>query len=163
MLPLTSSQAQVYDREFRRRGVREQGWGRGLVAVAALIRLWPAYQLFFSFSVEYGAKSRPIACDSRAFPGDASFDASHTETERERCDAARDWGPMLAALLLSLPPAAVGTALYASGTSALRTAGHAAEVTRLNAVNSPERADRGRPGALSGIGRPLEGQRGRGG
>jgi hypothetical protein len=52
MLPLISSHAQVYDREFRRRGVREQGWGR----------------------------------------------------------------------------------LYASGTSALRTADYAAEVTRLNAV-----------------------------
>ncbi len=71
MLPLTSSQAQAYDREFRRSGVREQGRGRGLVAVAVLIRLWPACQLFFSF------------------------------------------------------------------TSALRTVGHAAEVTRLNAVREP--------------------------
>ncbi|RPK90961.1 MULTISPECIES: hypothetical protein [Streptomyces] len=41
---------------------------------------------------------------------------------------------MLAAFLLSLPPAAVGTALYASGTSALRTADHTAEVTRPSAV-----------------------------
>ncbi|MFJ5044840.1 hypothetical protein [Streptomyces sp. NPDC088719] len=137
MLPLSSSQAQVYDREFRRRGVREQGWGRGLVAVAVLIWLWLAYQLFFSFSVEYGAKSGPATCTARAFPGDAAAGASPTGTERELCDAERDWGPMLAALLLSLPAATVGTALYASGTSALRTAGYAAEVTRLNAVKEP--------------------------
>ncbi|MFH8358778.1 hypothetical protein ACH4FV_04240 [Streptomyces anulatus] len=134
MLPLISSHAQVYDREFRRRGVREQGWGRGMVAVAVLIWLWLAYQLFFSFSIEHGVRSEPIACDSRAFHRDASSDTSHTETERGRCAAERDWGPMLAAFLLSLPPAAVGVALYASGTSALRTADYAAEVTRLNAV-----------------------------
>ncbi|MFD5202280.1 hypothetical protein ACFWM7_19440 [Streptomyces sp. NPDC058375] len=137
MVPLTSSQAQVYDREFRRRGVREQGWGRGLVAVAVLIWLWLAYQLFFSFSVEYGGPSRTIACDARAFPGDTSAEASHTGTERERCAAERGWGTMLAAFLLSLPAATVGTALYASGTSALRTADYAAEVTRLNAVKEP--------------------------
>lgn len=137
MLPLISSHAQVYDREFRRRGVREQGWGRGMVAVAVLIWLWLAYQLFFSFSIEHGVRSEPIACDSRAFHRDASSEASHTETERTRCAAERDWGPLLAALLLSLPPAAVGTTLYASGTSALRTADYAAEVTRLNAAKEP--------------------------
>ncbi|WP_327332114.1 hypothetical protein [Streptomyces anulatus] len=134
MLPLISSHAQVYDREFRRRGVREQGWGRGMVAVAVLIWLWLAYQLFFSFSIEHGVRSEPIACDSRAFHRDASSDTSHTETERRRCAVERDWGPMLAAFLLSLPPATVGAALYASGTSALRTADYAAQVTRLNAV-----------------------------
>ncbi|MER6022184.1 hypothetical protein [Streptomyces anulatus] len=134
MLPLISSHAQVYDREFRRRGVREQGWGRGMMAVAVLIWLWLAYQLFFSFSIEHGVRSEPIACGSRAFHRDASSDTSHTETERRRCAAERDWGPMLAAFLLSLPPAAVGAALYASGTSALRTADYAAQVTRLNAV-----------------------------
>ncbi|MFE3382273.1 hypothetical protein [Streptomyces anulatus] len=134
MLPLISSHAQVYDREFRRRGVREQGWGRGMMAVAVLIWLWLAYQLFFSFSIEHGVRSEPIACDSRAFHRDASSDTSHTETERRRCAAERDWGPMLAAFLLSLPPATVGAALYASGTSALRTADYAAQVTRLNAV-----------------------------
>lgn len=86
-----------------RRGVREQGWGRGMVAVAVLIWLWLAYQLFFSFSIEHGVRSEPIACDSRAFHRDASSDTSHTETERGRCAAERDWGPMLAAFLLSLP------------------------------------------------------------
>ncbi|MFI1222059.1 MULTISPECIES: hypothetical protein [unclassified Streptomyces] len=129
-----SSQAQVYDREFRRRGVREQGWGRGLVAVAVLIWLWLAYLLVFSFSIDHGGNSGTVACASRAFHGDAPSHASYRETEGERCDAARDWGPMLAAFLLSLPPATVGTALYASGTSALRTAAYAAEITRLNAA-----------------------------
>jgi hypothetical protein len=106
-----------------------------MVALAVLIWVWLAYQLFFSFSIEHGVRSEPIACDSRAFHrGASSPQASHTETERERCAAERDWGPMLAAFLLSLPPATVGTALYASGTSALRTADYAAEVTRLNAV-----------------------------
>lgn len=105
--------------------------------MAVLIRLWPAYQLFFSFSVEHGARSEPIACASRAFPGDASAGASATGTERELCDAERGWGRLLAAFLLSLPAATVGTAPYASGTSALRTAGYAAEVTRLNAVKEP--------------------------
>ncbi|MEV7911165.1 hypothetical protein [Streptomyces griseus] len=138
MLPLISSHAQVYDREFRRRGVREQGWGRGMVAVAVLIWLWLAYQLFFSFTIEYGVRSETVACDSRAFHRDASSDeASHSETERRLCAAERDWGPMLAAFLLSLPLATAGAALYASGTSALRTAEYAAQVTRLNAVEEP--------------------------
>ncbi|MFF4421609.1 hypothetical protein ACFY04_12620 [Streptomyces sp. NPDC001549] len=46
----------------------------------------------------------------------------------------RDLGPVLAALLLSLPLATVGTGLYVSGTSAVRTAAYAAEITRLNAA-----------------------------
>ncbi|MFA7761789.1 hypothetical protein ACGFNX_21595 [Streptomyces sp. NPDC048723] len=129
-----NSSAQVYDREFRVRGLREQGWGRGLTAAAALIWLWVAYLLVFPFSIDRGENSQPIECDSRAFHQDTDFTVSYQKDEGERCDAERDLGPILAALLLSLPLATVGTGLYVSGTSAVRTAAYAAEITRLNAA-----------------------------
>ncbi|MFD7783924.1 hypothetical protein ACFV4Q_12630 [Streptomyces nojiriensis] len=127
-----NAQAQVYDREFRVRGLREQGWGRGLAAAAALIWLWVAYLLVFPFSIDRGENTEPIECDSRAFHQDTDFKVTYQRDEGERCDAERDLGPMLAALLLSLPLATVGAGLYASGTSAVRTAAYAAEITRLD-------------------------------
>ncbi|MFE4263368.1 hypothetical protein [Streptomyces sp. NPDC056883] len=51
--------------------------------------------------------------------------------EGERCDAERDWGPITTGLLLSLPFAVLGTGLYVSGSSTLRTA---ADIARLNAT-----------------------------
>lgn len=130
-----NSLAQVYDREFRVRALREQGWGRGLMAAAALIWLWIGYLLVFPFSVDQGANSKPVECESRAFHQDSRNRAvSYRADEGERCDAERDWAPMLAGLLLSLPLAALGTGLYATGTSATRTAAYAAELARLNAT-----------------------------
>lgn len=93
----------MYDREFRVRGLREQGWGRGLVAAAALIWLWVAYLLVFPFSIDRGEDTEPIECDSRAFHQDTDFKVTYQRDEGERCDAERDLGPVLAALLLSLP------------------------------------------------------------
>ncbi|MBT2470567.1 hypothetical protein J7E97_22530 [Streptomyces sp. ISL-66] len=119
--------AQIYDREFRVRGLRAQGWGRGLIAVAVLIWLWLGYLLLFPFTAEG-------ECDSRVFHQNGPWPMSYHTDEGERCDAARDLGPMLAALLLSVPLAALGTGLYASGTSAVRTAAYAAEIARLNAT-----------------------------
>lgn len=129
-----NSLAQVHDREFRIRGVREQGWGRGLMAVAVLIWLWLGYLLVFPFSAEQGANAEPQQCESRAFHQDGSFPVSYRADEGERCDAARDWGPITAGLLLSLPFAVLGTGLYVSGTSTLRTAAYAADIARLNAT-----------------------------
>ncbi|MFG2616015.1 hypothetical protein ACGFXC_00170 [Streptomyces sp. NPDC048507] len=121
--PMNSS-AQVYDREFRVRGLREQGWGRGLMAVAVLIWLWLGYLLAFPFSVE-GHGGGTVECESRAF---------HDGYLREgdRCDGARDWGPITAGLLVSLPFAIGGAALFASGTATVRTAAYATEIARLN-------------------------------
>ncbi len=130
-----NSLAQVYEREFRVRGLREQGWGRGLMATAALIWLWMGYLLLFPFSADQGENFKPVECESRAFHQDSrNFAVSYRADEGERCDAERDWGPILAALLLSLPLASIGTGLYVSGTSAIRTAAYAAEITRLNAT-----------------------------
>ncbi|MCM1967539.1 MULTISPECIES: hypothetical protein [unclassified Streptomyces] len=130
-----NSLAQIYDREFRVRGLRQQGWGRGLLATAALIWLWMGYLLVFPFSIDRGGDSKPVECESRAFHQDSrTFAVSYAKDDGERCDAERDWGPILAALLLSLPLASVGTGLYVSGASAVRTAAYAAEITRLNAT-----------------------------
>ncbi|MFI6148686.1 hypothetical protein [Streptomyces sp. NPDC051109] len=129
-----NSLAQVYDREFRVRGLREQGWGRGFMATAALIWLWVGYLLVFPFSIDRGERFKPVECESRAFHQDSDYAVSYLKDEGERCDAERDWGPIVAALLLSLPLASLGTGLYVSGTSALRTAKYAAEITRLNAT-----------------------------
>ncbi|MER5732785.1 hypothetical protein ABT084_31400 [Streptomyces sp. NPDC002138] len=129
-----NSLEQVYDREFRVRGLREQGWGRGLVGAAALIWLWVAYLLVFPFSIERSAGVKPIECESRAFHQDGRYKVSYQDDEGERCNAERDWGPILAALLLSLPLATVGTALYASGTAAVRTSAYATDMARLKAT-----------------------------
>ncbi|MFE2283816.1 hypothetical protein ACFXDJ_06555 [Streptomyces sp. NPDC059443] len=129
-----NSLAQIYDREFRVRGLREQGWGRGLMAVAALIWLWLGYLLVFPFSVDQGLNLKPVACESRAFHQDGKHAESYRADAGERCDAERDWGPITAGLLLSLPLAALGTGLYVSGKSTVRIATYAAEIVRLNAT-----------------------------
>ncbi|MFJ6479629.1 MULTISPECIES: hypothetical protein [unclassified Streptomyces] len=85
-----------------------------------------------SWGIDRGRGTEPIKCDSRAFHQDTDFKVSCQRDEGEGCDAERDLGPMLAALLLSLPLATVGTGLYVSGAAAVRTAAHAAEITRLN-------------------------------
>ncbi|MFI1453682.1 hypothetical protein [Streptomyces roseus] len=129
-----NSLAQVYDREFRVRGLRQQGWGRGLMAAAVLIWLWLGYLLVFPFSVDEGAHLKSVECESRAFHQDGRFAVSYRADTGERCDAERDWGPITAGLLLSLPFAILGTGLYVSGTATLRTAAYAADITRLNAT-----------------------------
>ncbi|MFD3546303.1 hypothetical protein ACFWUW_11940 [Streptomyces sp. NPDC058655] len=131
--PMNSS-AQVYDREFRVRGLREQGWGRGLLAVAVFIWLWLGYLLVFPFSADQGSNRKPVACESRAFHQDGNYALSYATAAGERCDAERDWGPMAAGLLLSLPFAVLGSGLYMSGTSTVRTAAYAADIARLNAT-----------------------------
>ncbi|MFD7840065.1 hypothetical protein [Streptomyces sp. NPDC059761] len=105
------------------------------MAVAVLIWLWLGYLLLFPFSVDQGANLRSVECESRAFHQNGKFAVSYHTDEGERCDAERDWGPMTAGLLLSLPFAVLGTGLYASGTSMLRTAAYAADIARLNATN----------------------------
>ncbi|MFJ3922240.1 hypothetical protein [Streptomyces sp. NPDC090022] len=129
-----NSLAQVYDREFRIRGLREQGWGRGLLAAAALIWLWVAYLLVFPFTIDRGVDRKPVECESLAFHQDGDVEVSYLDDEGKLCDAERDVGPILAALLLSLPLATVGAGLYAAGTSAVRTAAYATEITRLDAT-----------------------------
>ncbi|MGW8777161.1 hypothetical protein ACWGNM_03695 [Streptomyces sp. NPDC055796] len=129
-----NSLAQIYDREFRVRGLRQQGWGRGLMAVAVLIWLWLGYLLVFPFSADQGAHLKSVECESRAFHQNGRFAVSYRSDTGERCDAERDWGPITAGLLLSLPFAVLGTGMYVSGTSTLRTAAYAADIARLNAT-----------------------------
>ncbi|WP_330300235.1 hypothetical protein [Streptomyces sp. NBC_00503] len=105
------------------------------MAAAALIWLWIAYLLIFPFSTGQGANSKPVECESRDFHQDGrKYAVSYRADAGERCDAERDWAPILAGLLLSLPLAALGTGLYATGTSATRTVAYATEIARLNAT-----------------------------
>ncbi|MER6198091.1 hypothetical protein ACFYNW_37975 [Streptomyces virginiae] len=127
--PMNSS-AQVYDTEFRVRGLREQGWGRGLMAVAVLIWLWLGYLLVFPFSVD--GHRGAVECKSRAFHETGYLRESYLVDEGDTCDGARDWGPITAGLLLSLPFAIGGAGLFVSGTAAVRTAAYAADIARLN-------------------------------
>lgn len=89
--PMNSS-AQEYDRKFRVRGLREQGWGRGLMAVAVLIWLWLGYLLAFPFSVD--GHRGAIECKSRAFHETGYLRESYLVDEGDTCDGARDWGPI---------------------------------------------------------------------
>ncbi|MEU3907935.1 hypothetical protein AB0F20_29695 [Streptomyces goshikiensis] len=125
-----NSLAQAYDREFRVRGRREQGWGRGLMAVALLIWLWLGYLLVFPFSVD--GHRGAIECKSRAFHQTGHLRESYRVDEGNSCDGARDWGPITAGLLLSLPFAVAGAGLFMSGTATVRTAAYAADIARLN-------------------------------
>ncbi|MFI5987645.1 hypothetical protein ACIBEA_43155 [Streptomyces sp. NPDC051555] len=127
-----NSLAQVYDREFRIRGLRQQSWGRGLIAVAVLIWLWLGYLLVLPFSADPGGNSKPVECESRTFHQNGRWARTYAGDEGERCDAERDWGPITAGLLLSLPFAVLGTGLYVAGTSSVRTAAYAADIARLN-------------------------------
>ncbi|MFF3085946.1 hypothetical protein ACFVRB_13005 [Streptomyces nojiriensis] len=101
-----NSLAQAYDTEFRARGRREQGWGRGLMAVAVLIWLWLGYLLVFPFSVD--GHRGAVECKSRAFHETGYLRESYLVDEGDTCDGARDWGPITAGLLLSLPPSPSG-------------------------------------------------------
>lgn len=130
-----NSLAVAYDRDFRVRGLRAQGWGRGLLAVAALIWLWMGYLLVVPFSIDRGPNLKSVECESRVFHQDNRLYAvSYAKDAGERCDAERDWASIAIGLLLSLPLATLGTGLYVSGGSAVRTAGYAAEIARLNAT-----------------------------
>ncbi|WP_243626585.1 hypothetical protein [Streptomyces sp. APSN-46.1] len=127
-----NSLAQVYDREFRIRGLRQQGWGRGLIAVAVLIWLWLGYLLVFPFSADQGANRKAVECESRAFHQNGRYAVTYARDTGERCDAERDWGPITAGLLLSLPFAVLGTGLYVAGACTVRTAAYVADIARLN-------------------------------
>lgn len=119
----------VYDQEFRELGRRRQAWGTGLLAVASLIWLWLAFQLFVPFTIDRAGSD--VDCESRVFYDSGRSHAPYDSAEGERCSVARDLAPMLAALVVSLPFAAVGTILCATGSAAVRTSVHAAEIIRL--------------------------------
>ncbi|MFF5805550.1 hypothetical protein [Streptomyces sp. NPDC012746] len=124
---------QVYEEEFTRLAERKRTWGGGLLIAAAGIWLWLAYLLLSPFSVGYGT-SHTTDCDSRVFYGDSDRHESYADAEGERCDAERDWAPMFALLVVSLPLAAIGTFQYTSGTVSLGMTRYTAEKARLAAM-----------------------------
>ncbi|MCX4776416.1 hypothetical protein [Streptomyces sp. NBC_01264] len=126
-----------YDQAFRERARRKQAWGLALIAGASLVWIWLAYQLLFPFSVDLPA-GKEQECQSRVFfysgdEGSRMTPDDYLGAEGKRCDAARDLGGLLAALVLSLPLAVGGTVLSTSAGTADRLSRHAAEVARLTA------------------------------
>ncbi|MBW5483381.1 hypothetical protein [Streptomyces bambusae] len=125
-----SNLAQMYDKEFRQWGERRQGWGCVLLAAAGMIWLWLAYLLFLPFQLD-SHRTSGDTCESRVFYDEGKNNASYRSAEGERCDRERDLAPMLAGLLVSIPLAAIGTSLYATGTATIRTSMYREKLEQL--------------------------------
>ncbi|MER5935074.1 hypothetical protein [Streptomyces sp. NPDC002054] len=110
-------------------------WGLGLLAVAAVVWLWVVHQLVAPFTVERSS-GRELECASRVFydAGEAGQKRFYSDVEGTLCAAERDTADLLALVVLSLPFAAVGTTLYASGATSARLSEHTAELARLEAL-----------------------------
>ncbi|MFJ6522430.1 hypothetical protein ACIQJ4_29740 [Streptomyces filamentosus] len=91
------------------RARRSQGWGLGLLAAAGLLWVWFAVLLVTPYGEESGDCAALIARE---------YDPA------DPCTELRDWPFMTALLGGSVPLAAVGSAVYASGSAARRVAEH---------------------------------------
>ncbi|MFE7753416.1 hypothetical protein [Streptomyces sp. NPDC057428] len=120
--------------EFDRRAGRQQGWGAGLLAVAAALCLWLGYLLFMPFTVhDYQDE---IACEAPVFYDDES--TSYSRGTWKQCGAERDWPELLAIGLLAVPPAVAGAALFTNGSARKHATTHVFRVLEMQ--ESEERA-----------------------
>ncbi|MFF5427671.1 MULTISPECIES: hypothetical protein [unclassified Streptomyces] len=93
------------------RARRTQGWGLGLLTVAALLWVWFAVLLLTPYEQEGGGSPCPPLLTSEY-------------VHHDDCVEARDWPGLLALLGGSVPFAAAGAALYAAGAVTQRFAEH---------------------------------------
>ncbi|MER8230932.1 hypothetical protein ACIRQY_00205 [Streptomyces sp. NPDC101490] len=112
-----------YDNAFRARARRTQGWGLGLLAVAALGWVWLAVLLLTPYGPEDGGSPCPALLTS-------SF--AHDES----CVEERDWPLLLGLAGGTLPFAVVGAVLWTTGSVSHRMSEHLAEVTRLDSAST---------------------------
>ncbi|GGV05304.1 hypothetical protein GCM10010275_51040 [Streptomyces litmocidini] len=111
--------------DFRARARRTQGWGLGLLTVAALLWIRLAVLLFTPY--ETGDSGHD--CTSR-------FTSENLHDDESSCVVERDRPELLAVLGASVPVSVIGGVLCTSGSVSHRTAEHLAEVTRLDAAST---------------------------
>ncbi|MFC8228570.1 hypothetical protein [Streptomyces sp. NPDC057287] len=121
--------------EFDRWAGRQQGWGLGLMAVAAALFLWLGYLLLMPFSVDSDSFGE-IACDAPVFYDSEA--TPYSQSTPKLCVAERDWPELLALGALAVPPAVAGAALFVSGSARKRVSGHVFRILEMQ--DSEERA-----------------------
>ncbi|MFF5971145.1 hypothetical protein ACFY7C_06410 [Streptomyces sp. NPDC012769] len=94
--------------KIRARALRSQGWGIGLLTVAALLWVWSAVLLLTPYETDAGN-----GC------GTLLTDEYHHD---EACYESRDWPEILGLLAASLPFAVAGSITYTRGTLTHRLA-----------------------------------------
>ncbi|MFF5786055.1 hypothetical protein ACFY8P_13955 [Streptomyces sp. NPDC012693] len=113
----------AYAEDLRARARRTQGWGLGLLTVAALLWVWFGVLLLTPYAQEGPGSPCPALLTSEY-------------VHHDDCVESRDWPGLLALLGGSLPLAVVGGALYTSGAVSHRMSEHLAEITRLDTASA---------------------------
>ncbi|WP_419994451.1 hypothetical protein [Streptomyces boninensis] len=118
------------EQHFTERSRRSQNRGLALLAVAALLWVYVAFQLF----TPYGQSCEPVVSQERL---DVYVDTGRDDdkwadahTKATHCAAERDWPKSMTALALSLPFAMVGAVLYSTGAVSTRIRQHEADLAR---------------------------------
>ncbi|MFJ8938610.1 hypothetical protein ACIRL0_23280 [Streptomyces sp. NPDC102365] len=116
------------EQNFRIRAGRLQSWGIGVLIFASLFWIYAAWQVFTPYESTYNKVDCPAPFNSDR--RDLHFDDSPGYAHREalQCASDRDWPEPLAALVMSVPLSAVGSALLTAGTVSVRLRVHDSEV-----------------------------------
>ncbi|MFS8198453.1 hypothetical protein ACLVWQ_07155 [Streptomyces sp. CWNU-52B] len=119
----------VIEQNFQVRAGRLQGWGIALLLFASLFWIYAAWQVFTPFDSTYNAVDCPAPFNSER--RDVYFDDSDgAHANALQCASDRDWPEPLAALVVSVPLSATGSALLTAGAVSVRLRRHDAEVLR---------------------------------
>lgn len=115
------------EQDFRMRAGRLQSWGIGVLVCAALFWIYAAWQVFTPYDSTYNAVDCPAQINAK--PRDLYYnDPGYTHESALQCASDRSWPKPLAALVLSLPLSAIGTALLTAGTVSVRLRRHDEEL-----------------------------------
>lgn len=111
------------EQNFRMRADRLRGWGIGVLVCASLFWIYAAFQVFTPYDSTYNAVDCPAPVNSE--PRDIYFENASSAHDRAlQCASDRNWPRPLAALVLSVPLTAIGTALLTVATVSVRLRQH---------------------------------------
>ncbi|MCX4984402.1 hypothetical protein [Streptomyces sp. NBC_00572] len=113
----------AYDTAFRARARRTQGWGLGLLTLAALLWVWFGVLLLTPYEPADSSNTCPALLTSEYLHDKA-------------CEESRDWPELVGVIGASVPLAVIGAVLYTSGSVSHRMAEHLAEVNRLESASA---------------------------
>ncbi|GHA19914.1 hypothetical protein GCM10010372_19690 [Streptomyces tauricus] len=116
------------EQNFRMRAGRFQSWGIGLLIAASLFWIYAAWQVFTPYESTYNKVDcpAPFTSERRDLYVDDSNGWVHEDALR--CASDRDWPEPLAALVMSVPLSAIGSALLTAGTVSVRLRVHDREM-----------------------------------
>jgi len=121
--------AAVEDR-FRTGTERLRGWGFGLLALAAILWGYAAWQLLTPYELHH-PNGDSTDCTAPAFADrEDVYSGGYAYSGERHCAAARDWPKPVAALVLATPLATAGGVLLAIGSVSGRLRQHEADLDR---------------------------------